>query len=174
MPDVGRVGSTTFKLRYRFSILVSSLKKFHFSNLLKKHYKNIQVGAPYFGKALQPFYLSIRSSLINIVIMQHYFNFIKLFFKIQVGSSYFGKTLQPTNLIVNTDFHRSAVKGMGGTKFIGNYSPVLKYLSTMKKSGYDDILFLDAKEEKYIEEVASSNLFIVKDKVVYTPELGGN
>jgi len=35
------------------------------------------------------------------------------------------------------------------------------------------VLFLDAEEGKYIEEVSTSNVFVVKDEVVYTPALKG-
>lgn len=93
---------------------------------------------------------------------------------LQVPLSYYGQELTPTNIVVHTEFQRSASRGMGGVKYIGNYSPVLKHQIAAKNQGYDDILFLDATYGKYVEEVAASNFFVVKDKVVYTPELTGN
>jgi hypothetical protein len=38
-----------------------------------------------------------------------------------------------------------------------------------KKEGYDNVLYLDAVEAKYLEEVGTSNVFVVKGKTIYTP-----
>ena len=43
-----------------------------------------------------------------------------------------------------------------------------------KKEGFADVLYLDAKHDRYLEEVASCNIFTVKDKVVSTPPLSGS
>lgn len=42
----------------------------------------------------------------------------------------------------------------------------------MKKSHFDEVIYLDAHEGKYIEEVGAANAFFVKDGVLYTPKLG--
>jgi hypothetical protein len=38
-----------------------------------------------------------------------------------------------------------------------------------KKEGYDNVLYLDAIEGKYLEEVGTSNVFVVKGKTIHTP-----
>jgi branched-chain amino acid aminotransferase len=43
-----------------------------------------------------------------------------------------------------------------------------------KKEGYSDVIYLDAVENKYIEEVSSCNFFCVKGKTIATPGLGGS
>jgi branched-chain amino acid aminotransferase len=50
---------------------------------------------------------------------------------------------------------------------------VLKTQLTAKGKGYSDVLYLDAVENKYVEEVSSCNIFMVKDNVISTPELKG-
>ena len=43
-----------------------------------------------------------------------------------------------------------------------------------KKAGFSDVIYLDAVENKYIEEVSSCNFFCVKGKTIATPALGGS
>jgi len=87
--------------------------------------------------------------------------------------AYFKGGLLPIDLKVETHFHRAAPGGTGGVKTISNYAPVLKTQLTAKGKGYSDVIYLDAVENKYVEEVSSCNIFMVKDKVISTPELIG-
>ena len=82
-----------------------------------------------------------------------------------------GGQLTPIDLIVETEYHRAAPGGTGGTKCVGNYSPVLKTQLAAKAVGFSDVVYLDAKENKYIEEVSSCNIFVVKGKRISTPAL---
>lgn len=82
-----------------------------------------------------------------------------------------GGQLTPINLLVETEYHRAAPGGTGGTKCIGNYSPVLKTQLEAKAAGYSDVVYLDARENKYIEEVSSCNIFVVKGRRISTPGL---
>ncbi|CAN8251488.1 unnamed protein product [Cochlearia groenlandica] len=79
----------------------------------------------------------------------------------------------PINLIVETEFHRATPGGTGGVKTIGNYAAVLKAQSIAKAKGYSDVLYLDCIYKRYIEEVSSCNIFIVKENVISTPEIKG-
>jgi len=90
-----------------------------------------------------------------------------------VGAYFKGGQLTPIKLVVEEHFHRAAPGGMGGTKAAGNYSPVLVTQLSAKKEGYADVLYLDAVENKYIEEVSSCNIFVRKGKSIKTPPLGG-
>jgi len=91
-----------------------------------------------------------------------------------VGAYFKGGQLTPIDLTVSGVFHRSAPKGMGGTKAAGNYSPVLSTQLKAKGEGYADVIYLDAKEEKYLEEVSSCNIFVVKGKTIMTPPTSGS
>ena len=90
-----------------------------------------------------------------------------------VGAYFKGGQLTPIDLVVEPYFHRAAPGGMGGTKCAGNYSPVLVTQLKAKSEGYADVVYLDAKTDKYLEEVSSCNIFVVKDKKIKTPPLQG-
>lgn len=90
-----------------------------------------------------------------------------------VGAYFKGGGMVPIDLLVEDQFHRAAPGGMGGTKAAGNYSPVLVTQLAAKKEGYADVIYLDAKEDKYVEEVSSCNIFSVKGRKITTPALRG-
>ncbi|OIT32114.1 PREDICTED: branched-chain-amino-acid aminotransferase 2, chloroplastic-like [Nicotiana attenuata] len=83
--------------------------------------------------------------------------------------NYFKQGTAPLNLYVEEDVHRASRGGAGGVKSITNYAPVLKAMKNAKEKGYSDVLYLDAVTKKYIEEVSSCNIFLVKGNVVSTP-----
>ena len=91
-----------------------------------------------------------------------------------VGSYFKGGQLTPIDLKVDTQFHRSAPRGMGGTKAAGNYSPVMVQQLAAKKEGYSDVLYLDAAHDRYLEEVSSCNIFIKRGNVISTPPISGS
>lgn len=70
--------------------------------------------------------------------------------------------------------NRAAPKGAGSVKAAGNYAPCFQIQQASKKAGYDEVLFLDAKEDKYVEEAGASNFFCVTpDDTIHTPALRG-
>ena len=87
---------------------------------------------------------------------------------------YFKGGVKPLRLKINKDYHRAAPKGIGNAKAIGNYSASLYPLTQAKKEGFDEVLYLDAKEDTFLEEVGSANLFLIKDKILKTPKLRGS
>ncbi|XP_017434720.2 branched-chain amino acid aminotransferase 1, mitochondrial [Vigna angularis] len=85
---------------------------------------------------------------------------------------YKGRT-SPLNLLIDDRIPRAFPGGTGGVKNIGNYSPVFEVTKEAKAKGFSDVLFLDAMERKYVEEVSSCNAFMVKGNVITTsPTLG--
>jgi branched-chain amino acid aminotransferase len=87
---------------------------------------------------------------------------------------YFKSGFGGIRLEIRDDFHRSAVYGTGGVKAVGNYAASLLPKKYAKKNGYDEVIYLDAKTSTYVEEVGSSNVFMIKEKVLSTPQLGGS
>jgi len=61
--------------------------------------------------------------------------------------------------------------GTGEAKCAGNYATSLKPYKKAKDMGYSQVLFLDGKERKYVEEVGTSNAFFVIDGKLYTSPL---
>lgn len=87
--------------------------------------------------------------------------------------NYFKEGVAPINLVIEHELHRATPGGTGGVKTIGNYAAVLKAQSVAKAKGYSDVLYLDCVHKKYLEEVSSCNIFVVKDNIIYTPAIKG-
>ncbi len=79
----------------------------------------------------------------------------------------------PVKLWAEEKYVRAAVGGVGEAKTAGNYAASLLPAKLAKEKGYDQIMWLDSKEFKYIQEVGTMNLFFVIDGVVITPETDG-
>ncbi len=87
---------------------------------------------------------------------------------------YFKSGFSGIHLEILDDYQRAPQFGTGGIKAVGNYATSLYPRNVVKKNGYDEVLYLDAKTSTYIEEVGSANFFLLKDGVVSTPRLGGS
>ena len=87
---------------------------------------------------------------------------------------YFKGDIQPLNLKVSNKYHRAAPKGIGNAKAIGNYSASLLPLIEAKNSGFDEVIYLNAKDEEFVEEVGSANLFVLTGNTIKTPKLDGS
>ncbi|XP_023543213.1 branched-chain amino acid aminotransferase 2, chloroplastic-like [Cucurbita pepo subsp. pepo] len=87
--------------------------------------------------------------------------------------NYFKEGIAPINLVIEHELHRATPGGTGGVKTIGNYAAVLKAQSAAKAKGYSDVLYLDCVHKKYLEEVSSCNIFVVKGNVISTPAIKG-
>jgi len=87
---------------------------------------------------------------------------------------YFKGGINPLNLRITKNFHRAAPKGIGNAKAIGNYSASLYPQKLAKESGFNEVIYVNAANENYVEEVGSANLFALKDGVLKTPKLAGS
>jgi len=85
---------------------------------------------------------------------------------------YFKTGVKPIKLEITREFHRAAPKGTGGVKSIGNYAGAMLPAKKTKAKGFNECIYLDAREDKYIEEVGAANFFCVKGKTLLTPRLG--
>ena len=88
--------------------------------------------------------------------------------------SYYEHGLEPTKLIVETELTRASKGGTGEAKCMGNYACSLLAGERAKQKGYDQVLWLDGAEKKYVEEVGAMNMFFVIDGTVVTPMLDGS
>ncbi|XP_062120122.1 branched-chain-amino-acid aminotransferase 2, chloroplastic-like [Humulus lupulus] len=87
--------------------------------------------------------------------------------------NYFKEGIAALNLYVEEEYDRASPGGAGGIKSITNYAPVLKAITRAKNRGFSDVLYLDSVNKKYLEEVSSCNIFIVKGNVISTPSTAG-
>lgn len=90
------------------------------------------------------------------------------------SGSYYAHGLEPVKLYVEENYVRAAKGGTGHHKVVGNYAASMKAGEKAAGLGYDQVMWLDAKEHKYVEEVGSMNIFFVFDKTVKTPALRGS
>jgi len=89
-----------------------------------------------------------------------------------VGSYYGGESLKPVRIWVERDYTRAARGGIGSTKAGANYAASMYAAVKAKKAGFDQVLWLDAKEHAFVEEVGTMNLFVVIGDKLITPKLG--
>ncbi len=84
---------------------------------------------------------------------------------------YFKTGFTPVNLIVEEEIDRAAPNGVGDVKVGGNYAAGLRASLQAKKQGYADVLYLDPKEKKYIDESGPANFFGITSEGRYvTPK----
>ena len=69
---------------------------------------------------------------------------------------------------------RAASGGTGEAKAAGNYAAAIRPTELAKAKGYDQVLWLDAIEHKYIQEVGTMNIFFKIDGEFITPKLDGS
>lgn len=120
--------------------------------------------------------LYIRPSVIavdNTLGVHAAHNYIFFIILSPVGA-YYAHGLEPVGLYVEQEYVRASKGGTGHHKVAGNYAASLKGGEKANALGYDQVMWLDAKEHKYVEEVGSMNIFFVLDGKVVTPELGGS
>lgn len=88
--------------------------------------------------------------------------------------SYYANGMKPTKILVEEHYVRAPLGGTGEAKCMGNYAASLYAGEKANKLGYDQALWLDSNEHKYVEEVGSMNMFFVIGDEVVTPALVGS
>ncbi|MCP4682415.1 MAG: branched-chain amino acid aminotransferase [Desulfobacterales bacterium] len=88
--------------------------------------------------------------------------------------AYYKEGLNPVRIYVEDFFVRSSVGGTGEAKTAGNYAASLLAAEKAKEKGFTQVLWLDAAQHKYVEEVGTMNMFFVIDDEVITAPLKGS
>ncbi|MBV7266681.1 branched-chain amino acid aminotransferase [Erythrobacter ani] len=90
------------------------------------------------------------------------------------SGNYFKNGVNPVKIWVSQDYVRAAPGGTGAAKTGGNYAASLVPQAEAISKGCDQVVFLDAIENKWVEELGGMNLFFVRaDGSVITPPLTG-
>jgi branched-chain amino acid aminotransferase len=77
----------------------------------------------------------------------------------------------PMRIYVEEKYVRAVAGGIGYAKAAGNYGAAMYATAEAKKLGYDQVLWTDAFEHKYVQEIGTMNVFfIIGDKAI-TPDL---
>jgi branched-chain amino acid aminotransferase len=87
--------------------------------------------------------------------------------------SYFKGGPAPVSIWVSENYTRAAIGGTGAVKCGGNYAASLRAQAEAIERGCDQVVFLDAVERRYVEELGGMNIFFVfEDGSLITPPLG--
>ena len=94
------------------------------------------------------------------------------------AGAYFTGGVKPVSVWISEDYVRAAPGGTGDAKFAGNYAASLLAQQQAAEKGCDQVVWLDAIERTYIEEMGGMNLMFVEDSGdtarIVTPELSGS
>ncbi|MCB0907832.1 MAG: branched-chain amino acid aminotransferase [Nocardioidaceae bacterium] len=89
------------------------------------------------------------------------------------AGAYFAKGVKPVDLWLSTDYTRAGRGGMGAAKTGGNYAASLVAQQQAMGRGCDQVVFLDAQEGTYVEELGGMNMyFVFADGHIVTPATG--
>jgi branched-chain amino acid aminotransferase len=88
--------------------------------------------------------------------------------------AYFPNGVKPVSIWVAQGYHSAGPGGTGTAKSAGNYAASLLPQQQAVDNGCDQVLFLDAREDTFVEELGGMNVFAVRaDGTVITPRLTG-
>lgn len=119
--------------------------------------------------------LYIRPTMIatESALGMHHANEYLFFIVVGPVGAYYPQGFSPTNIFVVEDYVRAVRGGIGYCKAAGNYAASLLASKKAADSGYTQVLWLDAIEKRFVEEVGTSNIFfVIKDEII-TPPLSG-
>jgi branched-chain amino acid aminotransferase len=88
--------------------------------------------------------------------------------------AYYASGRKELRIMIEREDVRASVGGLGAAKTGANYAASLRAGVRAQEAGFDQVLWLDARERKYVEEVGTMNLFFVIKDVVVTPALSGS
>lgn len=88
-------------------------------------------------------------------------------------AAYYKEGFNPVSLTTSENYVRAVQGGTGEAKAAGNYGGSFLPAQKAQKAGYTQIIWLDAKEHKYVEEVGTMNIFFLIGDTLITPKLSG-
>ena len=88
--------------------------------------------------------------------------------------AYYATGLNPVSIAIESQDVRAVRGGTGYAKCGGNYAASLRAGKRAEEKGYNQVLWLDGVERKYIEEVGAMNVMFKIDGKIITPELTGS
>ncbi len=88
--------------------------------------------------------------------------------------AYYPEGFNPVKIFVTDKYVRAVAGGVGNVKTAGNYAASIMAAVEAQQQGYTQVLWLDAVERRYIEEVGTMNIFFLIDDELITPPLSGS
>ncbi len=119
------------------------------------------------GEALyiRPFYVASD----NFVGMRPSSEYLFIIFNCPVSAYY----PDPVKVKFEKNFIRATPGGVGYVKMGGNYARSMLATEIAKLEGYDNVIWLDSQEYRYVEECGTMNIFFVIDGTIITPPTEG-
>lgn len=77
----------------------------------------------------------------------------------------------PMRIYVEEKYVRAVPGGVGYAKAAGNYGAAMYATAQAKKKGYDQVLWMDAFEHRYVQEIGTMNVFFIIGNTAFTPDL---
>jgi branched-chain amino acid aminotransferase len=123
---------------------------------------------------LRPFMISTEAGLgVNRPANEYLYTLIA-----SPAGSYFAGGVKPVSVWLSTEYVRAAPGGTGFAKCAGNYAASFLAQAQAVEQGCDQVVWLDAVERRWVEEMGGMNLFFVfgsgAEARVVTPELSGS
>src|SRR5437879_6713839 len=87
--------------------------------------------------------------------------------------AYYPEGMNPVKILVVDKYVRAVEGGVGGAKTGVNYAASLYAAEEAKHSGFTQVLWLDGRERKYIDEVGTMNIMLKIGDEIITPPLSG-
>src|SRR5205814_2190542 len=87
--------------------------------------------------------------------------------------AYYPEGMNPVKILVVDKYVRAVEGGVGGVKTGANYAASLYASEEAKHEGFTQVLWLDGRERKYIDEVGTMNIMLKIDGEIITPPAGG-
>lgn len=88
---------------------------------------------------------------------------------------YFNTGYKPVAVYISDDYVRAVRGGTGDVKTGGNYAASLLVTEQVKSLGYKQVLWLDALQRRYVEEIGAMNIaFVYNGRHIVTPQLTGS
>ncbi len=81
---------------------------------------------------------------------------------------------EPVKVLVETSYTRASEGGIGFAKAAGNYGGSLHPTKLAKEKGYDQLIWMDAKEHRFAEESGTMNVMFVINNTLITPTLSSS
>lgn len=88
--------------------------------------------------------------------------------------AYYREGFNPVKIYVTDQYVRAVKGGVGHVKTAGNYAASIMAALEAQQKGFTQVLWLDAVERRYVEEIGTSNIFFKINGELVTPALSGS
>lgn len=139
-----------------------------FCEMVKKVVKLNERFIPPYGTGASLYIRPLEIGVSPKVGVQSSDEFLVVIFVTPVGP-YFKSGFKPMNVCITREYDRVAPKGTGSIKVGGNYGASLQAGEKAHSLGYSNLLYLDPKEKKYIDECGAANFYGIKNNTYVTP-----